>query len=93
MKLHDQCSECGCSLGASDSGDGPAVFVIIVAGFLVVFAALYVEIAFQPPIWVHLVVFLPLAAFVSLGLLRPVKGLMVAAQVANHASEAGADDL
>jgi uncharacterized protein (DUF983 family) len=93
LKLHDHCGVCGCSLGASDSGDGPAVFVIIIAGFLVVFAALYVEVAYQPPIWVHLVVWLPLTVFVCLGLLRPVKGLMVAAQVANHASEAGSDDL
>ena len=85
------CGACGYDLAKADSGDGPAVFVILIAGFLVAFAALFTEIAYGPPVWVHLVVFLPLALVVCLGLLRPFKGALIAAQFANRASEARHD--
>ena len=78
------CSACGYRLSEADSGDGPAVFVIMIVGFLIVFGALYSMIAWNPPVWVDLAVWLPLGAVLSLGLLRPVKGLMVAAQVRNR---------
>lgn len=85
------CEACGYDLSKADSGDGPAVFVILIAGFLCAFAMLFVEMAYKPPIWVHLVVFLPLTLAVCLGLLRPLKGAMLAAQFTNNASEARHD--
>ena len=85
------CEPCGYDLAKADSGDGPAVFVILIAGFLCAFALLFTELAFSPPIWVHIVVFLPLTLFVCLGLLRPLKGVLLAAQFANKASEARHD--
>ncbi len=57
------------------------------AGFVVLGAALYVEIAYEPPIWLHLVIWLPLAVILCLALLRPIKGLAVALQYANKAEE------
>ncbi len=60
------------------------MFVILIVGFIVVFLALYVEVAFRPPIWLHLVLWLPLAAILSLALLRPAKGLMLAAAIKNR---------
>jgi uncharacterized protein (DUF983 family) len=86
------CSACGHPLGEADSGDGPAVFVILVVGFVIVFASLYTEIAYHPPVWVHLVVWLPLGAALCLALLRPMKGLMVAAQIRNRAAQHRRDD-
>lgn len=91
LKIAPRCEACGYDLSKADSGDGPAVFVIMIAGFLVAFSALFVEIAYRPPIWLHLVLWLPLTAIVCLALLRPMKGLMVAAQFKNKASEARYD--
>ena len=85
------CDRCGYDLAKADSGDGPAVFVILIAGFLCAFTMLFVEMAYKPPIWVHLVVFLPLTLAVWIGLLRPLKGVLLAAQFANKASEARHD--
>lgn len=85
------CERCGYDLAKADSGDGPAVFVILIAGFLCAFAMLFTELTFSPPIWVHIVIFLPLTLAVCIGLLRPLKGLMLAAQFANKASEARHD--
>ena len=87
LKVAPVCGACGFDLAKADSGDGPAVFIILIAGFLVSFAALFTEIALRPPIWVHLAIWLPAAAVLCLGLLRPMKGLMIAAQFANKASE------
>src|SRR5207302_2308863 len=43
LDLRPRCDECGLDYSFADSGDGPAVFVILLAGFIVVFAALIVE--------------------------------------------------
>jgi len=88
-----RCEACGFDLTRADSGDGPAVFVILIAGFIAAFGVLITDIALRPAPWVLLVVWLPIAVVLCLALLRPVKGLMVAAQFANKASEAGRDDL
>ena len=93
LKVAPNCSACGFDLARADSGDGPAVFVIFIAGFVAAFGILLTEIFFRPPIWVDFVVWLPVAAGLSLGLLRPLKGLMIAAQFTNKASQAGRDDL
>jgi uncharacterized protein (DUF983 family) len=91
LRLTPRCATCNYELGASDSGDGPAVFVILVVGFIAVFGAMFTEIAYHPPVWVPLVVWIPLAAMLCLVLLRPMKGLMIAAQIRNRASPGGSD--
>ena len=93
LTVAPRCAKCGFDLAKADSGDGPAVFVIFIAGFVAAFGILLTEIFVRPPIWVEAVVWLPVAAALSLGLLRPLKGVMIAAQFANRASEAGRDDL
>jgi len=88
LKVAPRCAACGYDLSKADSGDGPAVFVILIAGFAVSFAALITEFTIHPPMWVHLVVWLPLTLGLSLGLMRPLKGILLAAQFMNKASEA-----
>lgn len=87
LTLAPACEACGLDFGFADAGDGPAVFVIMIAGFLIVGAALIVELSYAPPFWVHLLVWLPLATVVVLGLLRPLKGWLVAAQFRHKAAE------
>lgn len=88
LKVAARCEACGYDLAKADTGDGPAVFVILIAGFICAFGLLFTEVAFSPPVWVHVVVWLPLTALISLLLLRPLKGVMLAAQFSNNASEA-----
>jgi uncharacterized protein (DUF983 family) len=87
LKLKPRCAACGLDFSFADSADGPAVFIMLIAGFFVLGLALYVEIAYTPPIWLHLLLWLPLALVTCLGLLRPMKGLAVALQYANKAEE------
>lgn len=88
----DRCAVCGFDFTRLNTGDGAAIFVMQIAGGLVVFTALFVEIALSPPMWVHLAIFLPLVLVLSLGLMRPGKGLMIALQMKNRAGEAKTDD-
>jgi uncharacterized protein (DUF983 family) len=94
LTIAPRCTHCGFDLAKADSGDGPAVFVIFIAGFIAAFGVMFTAIFYrQAPIWVSFVIWLPIAAGLCLGLLRPMKGLMIAAQFANRASEAGRDDI
>lgn len=93
LKVEDHCESCGLSYNFADSGDGPAVFIMMIVGFLVVGAALVVEVSFSPPILVHLLLWIPATLILSFALLRPLKGLMIALQYKNDAQEAKwADD-
>ena len=80
LALGTKCEVCGLDFAFADSGDGPAVFVTLVGGAVVLGLALWTEFTFSPPIWVHVVVFVPLTLAVTLGLLRPLKGVMIAQQ-------------
>jgi len=91
LKVSPACEACGFDLAAADSGDGPAVFVILIAGLIVAFGALFTMVAFNPPVWVTLGIWLPMTLVIVLVLLRPMKGLMLAAQFMNKASQARHD--
>lgn len=87
LKVRSPCEACGYDLASLDTGDGPATFIMQVSGFVVVFAALYVEIAYSPPMWLHLSVWPPLVALLALGLMRPGKGLMMALELRRRAED------
>ena len=86
------CEACGLNLAAADPGDGASVFVILVVGIVIGFAMLFTEFTLQPPVWVHVVVWMPLTGILCLGLMRPFKGVLLALQFHNHASQARNDD-
>ncbi len=81
------CSVCELDYSEFDSGDGPAVFIILVVGFIVMGSALVVDVAYSPPYWVHAVLWLPLILILSLGTLRPLKGVFLASQFRTNARE------
>jgi len=87
LSLEDHCQNCGLDYNFSDSGDGPAVFIIMIVGFIVVGLALVVEFTFHPPYWLQMVIWIPVVLGLSIGLLRPLKGLMIAQQYRHRAQE------
>lgn len=91
LNLAKTCDVCDLDNEYIDSADGPAVLVILVAGFLVVAMALLVEIYYQPPYWVHAILWLPLGILIPLGMLRPLKGAFIGLQYRNNAKEAQFD--
>lgn len=87
LSLKPACTHCGLDYAFIDSGDGPAVFVILIISFVVVGLALYTEVTWNPPLWVHFLLWIPLALMLCLPLLRVLKGLMIGLQYRNNASQ------
>jgi uncharacterized protein (DUF983 family) len=87
LNLRPHCEACGLDFAFMDSGDGPAVFIIMIAGAIVVGAALIVEVKYQPPFWLHAALWLPLTAAITLLPLRSMKSLLIALQYHHKAAE------
>ncbi|MBI3701753.1 MAG: DUF983 domain-containing protein [Afipia sp.] len=86
LNLRKRCDVCGLDYAFMDSGDGPAIFIILIAGFIVVAAALIVEIKYQPPFWLHAALWIPLILAVTLWPLRAMKSLLIALQFHHNAA-------
>ncbi len=74
LRVAEMCPDCGAPLGLVRADDAPPYFTMLLVGHLVVPSMLVLERTCAPPLWVHFIIWLPLAAALTLLLLRPVKG-------------------
>jgi uncharacterized protein (DUF983 family) len=86
LTLKPECGSCGLDFTFANVGDGAAIFVIMIAGAIVVFAALITEVSYQPPYWVHAALWIPLILIVTLWPLRGLKSLLASLQYHHRAS-------
>ena len=86
LTLRPRCEVCGLDYAFIDTGDGPAIFIIMLAGAIVVACALIVEVKYQPPFWLHALLWLPLIAATTLLPLRSMKALLIALQFHHRAA-------
>jgi uncharacterized protein (DUF983 family) len=86
LDLQPACEACGLDYAFIDAGDGPAVFIILIAGAIVVGCALIVEVKYQPPFWLHAALWLPLILVTTLLPLRAMKSLLIALQFHHKAA-------
>lgn len=77
LKVVPECTHCHAPLGEIRCDDAPPYFTIFLAGHLLVPGVLMVERAYTPPMWVHMVIWLPFFTIVCILLLRPVKGAVL----------------
>jgi uncharacterized protein (DUF983 family) len=87
LTLRPRCEACELDYAFIDAGDGPAVFIIMIAGAIVVGCALIVEVKYPPPFWVHAALWLPLILATTLLPLRAMKALLIALQFHHKAAE------
>lgn len=87
LNLAPKCDACGLDYSFADAGDGPAVFIMMIAGFIIVGLVLWVEFTWSPPYWVHAALWIPLTLALTIGLIRPLKGWLVAQQYRHRAEE------
>jgi len=80
IAVRPRCPACGADLSAQDSGDGPVAFIVLIVGAIVVTLALVTEVSYSPPVWLHLVLWLPLTLVLVLALMRPFKATLIALQ-------------
>ena len=92
-KFAPKCSACGLDLSKFNVGDGPAAFLTLIIGALVLVLALWLEVSFRPPFWVHALIWIPVtAAAVTYGL-RVSKAWLLQAEYWRKAKEAGGKDV
>jgi uncharacterized protein (DUF983 family) len=88
-----RCRACGLDYARFNVGDGPAAFLIMVIGAVVVGLALWVEFSFDPPIWVHAVLWAPVITAATLGGLRLTKAALLITEYRRNAREATGGDI
>lgn len=87
LTVRPACEICGQDFAFADSGDGPAFFVMSFVGIVVVALAMGVEFSYEPPMWLHAALWLPFTVLLSMVLIRPAKGIMIALQYRHRAEQ------
>ena len=87
LTIAPRCEVCGLDYGFADPADGPAFFVICFACIPSVLFAVWLEVAFSVPLWVHVLVSVPVILLSCLLPLRPLKGWLVASQYFHKAAD------
>ena len=80
LKVDDHCSVCQLDFTPHRADDLPAYLVIVIVGHIVVPTILWIETDYSPSVPLQLSIYLPLTLILSLVLLQPVKGAVVAIQ-------------
>jgi uncharacterized protein (DUF983 family) len=93
LKFRDHCRACGADFRSADAGDGPAVFVILVAGAIVAPLLIVLQFALRLPGWLALTLTMMAAVGLCLALLPPFKSLLFALQWKHKAREATLEDV
>ncbi|WFL77587.1 DUF983 domain-containing protein [Altererythrobacter arenosus] len=92
-KFADRCRVCGLDLTRFNVGDGPAAFLTLIIGAIIVALALWLDATVRPPFWVHALIWIPVTAGAVLWGLRVSKAWLLQAEHRNNAGEAGSKDL
>ena len=82
-----RCRSCGLDFSRFNVGDGPAAFLTLIVGALVVILALSLQLAVEPAWWVHVLLWLPLTIAGVIGGLRLAKGALLCSEYRNRAGE------
>ena len=87
----DRCPNCGLDFSKFNVGDGPAAFLTLILGALVVTLAITLELKVHPPLWLHMLIWIPFTAGGVVLSLRAAKGALMSAEYRNAAREGRID--
>lgn len=87
IKFADRCPECGLDYTAFNVGDGPAAFLTLIIGTIIVALSVWLELAAEPPLWLHLLIWPPVTVAMVVFSLRWAKGALLALEYRNAARE------
>ncbi|WP_082512191.1 DUF983 domain-containing protein [Rhizobium sp. Root1204] len=91
LKLAPKCEICGLHYGFADPADGPAFFAMSIVAVPALAFALWFQFTFEPRLWMHVLVTVPLTTLGALALLRPLKGWLVCSQYFHKAEQGSID--
>ncbi len=87
-RFAESCRACDLDFSRFNVGDGPAAFLTLIVGTLVVVLAIWLQLVADPPFWVHAILWVPLSAVLTVGGLRIAKGALLASEYRHNALEA-----
>jgi uncharacterized protein (DUF983 family) len=91
LTVGERCNVCDLDYSFAEAGDGPAVFVMLLIGFVAVGLALWSEVTMNPPLWLHFILWIPLTVVLCLAALRALKGVLITLQYSHKAAEGRLD--
>jgi uncharacterized protein (DUF983 family) len=91
-KFAPRCRVCGLDIERYNVGDGPAAFLTLIIGALIVGLAVWLQVSVHPPFWVHILLWVPLTTAAVIWGLRAGKAALLAAEHQRRAGEAGGKD-
>jgi len=87
LKFAPTCRLCALDYGHFNVGDGPAAFLTLIVGGLITVMAIVVDQAFNPPFWVHMLLWIPITAIAVIWALRVGKAALLAIEYRRRAGE------
>jgi uncharacterized protein (DUF983 family) len=87
VRFAPACPGCQLDFSQFNVGDGPAAFLIMIVGAIVTIGAVSVQLRFEPPFWVHILLWVPVTTALVVGLLRIAKGALLVLEYRNRARE------
>jgi uncharacterized protein (DUF983 family) len=91
IRFADRCGACGLDFSSFNVGDGPAAFLTLILGTIVVILAITVELTLHPPLWLHMLIWIPVTLAGVVASLRLAKGWLLALEYRNAAREGRID--
>ena len=87
LRFAPRCPACDLDFAAFNVGDGPAAFLILIVGAIVTIGAVWLQLSVEPPFWVHILIWVPVAAALTIGMLRVAKAALLKLEYKNAARE------
>jgi len=91
LRFRDRCGRCGLDFTRFNVGDGPAAFLTLILGALVVGLAIWLQVKVEPPWWVHVLLCVPVMTVAIILSLRLAKAMLLWAEFRNAAREGRID--
>jgi len=89
LRLRPSCPSCGLDFSRMDVGDGFVVPILMVLGFGVVGGAIWFDFTFNPPLWLHALIWPPVTIGLALAMTRYLKSFLAAQQYRVRRTEMG----
>jgi uncharacterized protein (DUF983 family) len=87
LTLAPRCEVCRLDYSFADPADGPAFFVMMTMAIPATALGVWIELTYEPGLWLHLVTTLPFLLLSCVPTIRPFKGMLVASQYFYKAEE------
>lgn len=87
LQMRRTCEVCDLDYSFADPADGPAFFIMMFGCVPSMVFAVWLQLAFEPPLWVHFFTSVPVMLLTCIPPLRPLKGWLIASQFFYKAEE------